>query len=481
MRLKPKPKKGSLVSTFVFVIFLGVAVGCGIVYKDQILAMINKPQQQPAQPAPQPPPAPVAKVDKAPDAAPPPIAKPTAPLEKPKVPEQPLQRIVTGADDEAAKAGIAQGVALLEKLEFERAASVFKSLSQRKLGSAMKAEVSTWEKKATAFELATRHIPISEFATAETTYLIETHDGREMQGIVKSETADMVTLQLIQNPVSVGRTTLPLPVSDIKKKTAISQKDRRDDFLQLLGGLESNTAISRSSDYYDLVYVSKRLGLGKECIEYLNRAYNGNESRQADPYIHDTFRKEVIRRSIDRCSLMLAAGRAKRFVEDELNRLIKTLPGYDVAQDEVESFRMKVLSKMRDDFKSTITLKDPKKSEVAVNKKAPPAQSAKQLATEGEQMEFVVESGGVTGSGAAGPIVEQANAKYEEGMKVYRNFRQGTNGNNNEILKTAMKHLEAAVDLYDQALKKDPSNKSVLDRQTEANMIVYACKKYATL
>jgi len=478
LRRQPPPKKkGSLATTFILVMLLGVIVGCGIVYKDPLIALFSKPQPQ--APAAKPPEPIVKKIDKAPEPAAP-IAKPVIPMEKPRVTVEPVQKVITYADDESAKAGIAQGITLLEKLEFDKAAAQFKGLGQKKVSARVKADVLEWEKKAAAYDVATRHIPVADFAAAETTYIIETHDGREMQGLVKNETADQVNLQLVQNPVSAGKTTVPIPTSDIKKKTAVSQKERRDEFMQLLGGLESNTAINRSSDYYDLVYVSKRLGLGRECVEYLNRAWNGAESRQADPYLQDSFRKEVIRRTIDRCSLMLASGRAKRFVEDELNRLIKTLPGYEVAQDEVDAFRMKILSKMRDDFKSTITLRDTKKADVAMNKKAP-AQSARQLATEGDQMEFVVESGGVQASGAAGPIVEQANAKYEEGMKVYRTYRQGTNGNNNKILEAAMKQLEAAVDLYDKALQRDPSNKAVMDRQTEANMIVYACKKYHTL
>ena len=44
-----------------------------------------------------------------------------------------------------------------------------------------------------------------------------------------------------------------------------------------------------------------------------------------------------------------------------------------------------------------------------------------------------------------------------------------------------MKKLELAVELYDKALQIEGSNKAILDRQTEASMIVYACKKYMTL
>ena len=90
-------------------------------------------------------------------------------------------------------------------------------------------------------------------------------------------------------------------------------------------------------------------------------------------------------------------------------------------------------------------------------------------------------SAGVVGNGAAGPLVEQANAKYEQGMKLFRGFRQGTNANNNKLLKEALVLLDQAIDLYDQAQQKDPNNKAIADRATEASMSAYSCRKYQTL
>jgi hypothetical protein len=482
----PKKKSGGGVKAFVTVAILGLVVGLGIVFKDQIIAMLNKKTPAPVA-APPPKPVETAKAqDKEREVAAP-LAKPAAPMEKAgaAVVIDAAPKQMRGLEDDAAGALIKQGKALLEKFEFDKAAALFKEAGAKKVGTEAKKEALDWEKKAVAFGTATRHIPTSEYAIAETTYVIETRDGREMQGLIISQNNDQIELQQVsaQNPASLGKTKLPIPKSDIAKTIPIPLKARQDDFLQILGGLESNANIQRSADYYDLVYISKRLGLGRECLEYLKRAYNGGNGHPADPYLGDSFRKEVIRRTIDRCSLMLASGQAKYRVEAELNDLVKKkLPGYQVAQEEADVFRLQVLSKMRDDFKST--LKEVKKPAVVAAAKKTPAdktETARQITNEGEQMEFVVDNGGVTGKGAAAPVVDKANAKYDEGMKVYRSFRQGTNGNNNQFLKEAMKHLTEAVDLYDQALKTDPSNKAVLDRQTEANMIVYACKKYQTL
>jgi hypothetical protein len=66
-------------------------------------------------------------------------------------------------------------------------------------------------------------------------------------------------------------------------------------------------------------------------------------------------------------------------------------------------------------------------------------------------------------------------------MSFYRQYRQGTKGNNNTVLRKARIALEKAVDLYGSALDLDKSNKALSDRQVEANMIVYSCKKLETL
>src|SRR5581483_4690716 len=112
-------------------------------------------------------------------------------------------------------------------------------------------------------------------------------------------------------------------------------------------------------------------------------------------------------------------------------------------------------AKIGDNFKSTIVLKSAPKPQMMADGKsktsqaAAPAPSARELA-EPEQGEIEVSSNGVQGHGSAAPIVDQANAKYEEGMKFYRGFKQGSNGDNNKNLRAALQCLDAAVDLYDE-------------------------------
>ncbi|MCY3022398.1 MAG: hypothetical protein NTW87_25740 [Planctomycetota bacterium] len=488
--VESRRRRGRILRMFAGAAVFGLLVGLGVVYKDQLLALLErKPERVVVAPPPKPP-AVIPPREKEVTPSPPPVAVPLPPTDARKRAVEPPPQAVSTVDDAQAKGLIAQGKALIENLEFAKAAALFKDAATKKIGPAVKAEATEWAQKAEAFDAATRHVTVSKFALADVSYIIETTDGREIQCLKKREDDNVIELINIprQNPATTGESSWPLPKSDIQKITEVPKKQRQEEFLQLLGQLESNAVIQQSTDYYDLVYISKRLGLGRECLAYLNRAYNGGPGHEPDHYLGDSFRKERIRRTIDQCSLMLASGRPKHLVVAELTKLTKMFSDYPAAQEEVEAFKIHVLRKVPDDFKST--LREVRKTEVAaakVDKKAETKaevkaqRTAKEVAEADQQIEFVVENEGVRGRGAAAPLVEQANAKYDEGMKMYRGFRLGTNGNNNQILKSAMVSLEAAVNLYDEALRKDPGNKSVLDRQTEANMIVYACKKYRTL
>lgn len=488
---QPRPKKGGgVIKMFLVVAILGALAGAGVVYQKQILAFVDSLQKKPEPErksigAPE-----VAKVEpKQQDAAVPVIPpKPPATQERRNVEIPPPAKaaIPTGEEDAARKL-IADGRTQLENFEFKKAAELFKQAAEKKAGT-VKAEAETWVKKADAFEVATRHMSVGDYAAAETTYILTTTDDRVLHGIKLSEDGTTIRFQAVppHNPASTGKTILPVAKPDVKSTVAVTKQQRRAEFMELLGSLESTVTPARSTDYYDLVYISKRLGLGRECMEYLNRAYNGGPNHPPDTYLGDSFRKEVVRRAIDQCSMMLAAGRAKRFVQDELNKMLKTLPGYQLAQDEAEAFKVSVLAKVRDDFKSTLREVKKEKPEVAANANpskstSMPKPTAKELVTEDAITEVTVDDSGVKGNGAAGPVVEQANQAYDEGIKLYRGYKQGTTGNNNKFLEQAMKKLMLAVDLYDKALQVDGSNKAILDRQTEANMIVYACKKYHTL
>ncbi len=75
-------------------------------------------------------------------------------------------------------------------------------------------------------------------------------------------------------------------------------------------------------------------------------------------------------------------------------------------------------------------------------------------------------------------FVVAANLYYESGMRYYQKYRQGAPDKIG--LLQAAKELDAAVELYQKHLDKNPGDKAIENRQIEANMILYACHKYAS-
>ena len=478
-----RKKIAGVLKAVVGVVILGVLVGLGIVFKDQVTAFFQKKEQPPVAVAPPPAPTPPPAKPPVVETLPPPITKTTPPPDKTPVPPRPPETVPTG-EEELAKKLIAEGKGLLEKFDFDKALAAFKDAGAKKCGAALRSEAKVWEHKATQFNFATKHIPISDFAKAETSYIVKMHDGNEWVGLKLKEDDQFFHIQAINrhNPAADGRQKTQLPKMEIKEAVPVSLGQRQQEFLELLGALEEQARIQSSADYYDLVFLSKRLMMGKHCIAYLDRAYSGGPNRQPDPDVGNTMRKEVIRRALAKASLMLTSGRSKHLVEKELDDLKRKLPDYQLAADEVDAFKLFAAQNMKDDFKSTIKIRE-KKPEVASrpDKGKPAVVSARELVSE-EVVEVVIEEGGVKGRNAAsGAIVDQANSKYKEAMSLFTQFKSGTNGNNNQILKNSLIAFEACISLYEQALEKDPGNKEIESRMTEASMNCYSCRKYQTL
>jgi hypothetical protein len=483
------------------ILLIGIVVGLAVINKDQLMALLNKKKDDTKNIAAAPKlvtPPPAVKQDPPPVAPPATAVKPPPPVEN-AVPAKVPAEVIPVGEEAAARALIESGRAALEQFSFKQAGTLFSQAAQKKAGPLI-AEAKSWASKAVQFESAISHIPVSDYAAAETSYILRTQDGSEMHGLIEPESlanpAEIVIQRVFpDNPMVTGKQKLTVGRSDVREVVPVSRDKRQEDFNRLLGVLTSNFSPERSVDYYDVAYVCRRLNLGARCIEYLDMAYSGANGKTPDKFLGDTFRKHVIHNTIERASLMLISGRHKKVVETELNNLVKrVLPGYQAAEDEVEAFRAEKLNAWRDDFKSTITLKEVKRAPAvaapakpatpaAPEKKPEPPPTVKEMASdEADQVEIEVDNNDVKGKSAnSQKLVEEANKNYDEGMKLYRGFRQGTNGNNNKLLKSALGYLEKAVDLYGKVIDMDGGNKVILDRQTEANMIAYACRKYQTL
>lgn len=484
-RMAQKRRSGGL-TLFLYAAVIGGAVGLAYVKRAELKTLYDSyvakapatpTQREPEKSVEKPQIADTAPAESQRKAIPPPVAPKS--IDK-SAPEAPASLV----DMATARVALTEGKTLFEKFQFNEAVKLFAGVEKLKLG-ALAAEVQTAKQKAVEFGNATRHIPIADFAQGENAVLVSTIDGSEWRGLKTRETDDQFFLQAVSesNPASEGKQIFPIAKSEIKSTVPLPLSQRRAEFAELLASLDGGIVITHSSDFYDLIFLSKRLGLGKECVGYLNRAFDGAKGISGDPRLGDTCRGVVVRRAISRASLLLAANRRTQ-VELELKKLQNTLPGFTFADDEIAAFRSQVMSKIGADFQSSIVLNE-RKADFSRPSRAPVEKnklpySAGSAGRDENEIEISVDNKSVVGRGPAAAAVEKANARFEQGAATFRRYKVGVGGNkdeNNRNLIAARALLNEAIDMYEDALKLDPGNKAVRDRQQSAGMMVYSCNK----
>jgi len=493
-----KQKIVGVAKVFGLVAVLGVVVGLGIVYKDKIMALLSPPPAQIAAPTQAYPP--VHSIVAPPQ--PPVVQKVVEPVREPVKPpvaiKKPDPKIeFDSGEDKRAQDLLVQGRKQMEQVvahasnrhlkvfDFAGGGRKFEEAATLKASPKVHEEAMRWVRKAKEFSLATEHIQISDFAISENAVVITMSNGNQMRGMnMLSHDEAVFKIQTVSesNPASTGRSTFPIPRNEITEIKPLPMEQRQAGFKEFLTHLESGVGIAADAParaYYDLVYLSKRLGMGAECIEYLNRAFD----MASDGRLADEFRKLVIDTYLERATKQAVTGRRVQ-AEGTLNELQRMLPGYQTARDEIDVFKLKVLAQIKDGFKSTLVMKkaEPTSAEMA----KPSAATVRQMVQEADSQQPVeeivgVDSSGVVGKGRAAAIVTKANDLFEKGMAAYRKYQPGTKGNNNAVLQEAAKYLEQAVDEYGKALELDPSNRSIEDRQVEANQFLYGARKYTHL
>jgi hypothetical protein len=314
--------------------------------------------------------------------------------------------------------------------DFEAGRGRFEEAARLRAERKTHQEAEEWVKRVDQFKQATQHIPISEYGAAETSYRFVSTDGRKMNVLKVRDEGSSVTLCWYpeNNPATVGKSRFPVPKDQVVSLEPVSRSQRHEGFRQLILQLESGSSLTSTEDFYDLVYLSKRLGLGAECVDYLARAYE----KTAQVPLGESFRRLVGHRAIERAAL-LAAANQKGQAQKVLDTLLKTLPGYALAQDEVDVFVVKILNNLKDNYRSTLALvkketksapQTPAKTAPSATKPEPkqPESSAKEMAeaAEGGGEQLGVDSSAVLAEGAASGIVDQANKEYEIGMSSIR-------------------------------------------------------------
>ena len=385
--------------------------------------------------------------------------------------------VVLPQDQLRARKLLDDGRSLLTNFEFQAAAQRFTEASSLKAGEDLVHDAQLSAQKAAEFQNAVGHIQPAEFAVSDKAVAIETVDGNEWQGLKLREDNEKIYLQAVpeSNPASEGKQIFPIPKNEIRTSLPLKLNERQLRFAQVLHAAEAATSVADSSDLYDLVYLARRLGLNKECLAYLNRAFDGGTGNAPDPHVGDSFRQVVIGRAMGRAALLMAANRVTQ-TEFELKRLKQTLPAYAAVDQEIAAFRTQVMSKVTPDYKSTVTISESKPVATAAKRGSAPAIKPRAE----ESIEVAEDNSGVKGSGPAAAIVDKANAKFSEAMNIVKKYKAGLAGNkndNNRFLNDAKQLFNDAIDEYEQALKLEPGNKAIENRQKEASMLVYFCMK----
>jgi hypothetical protein len=334
-------------------------------------------------------------------------------------------------------------------------------------------DIKAFGQKVEQFEWSVAHIEVSEFARAEKSCALQLRNGRRLRGLIADRQAERLTLIVVseQNPATMGIPKMTIPLADIEKETEVTLAERQTEFLALLGRLEKDLSLNADSpaeQYFDVVVLSRRLGLTDKCFGYLEAA----EAKTADHAVGTLFRRLVIDRAIARATLLAAAGQRIQ-AEDVLRRLTnRTLPNYPPAAEAVTALRRDLLSKMKDDFVSTLALQS---SPAASGDSTP--MTAQELASDATGNDAAKADARMTTTSdpksakpAADKICLEANRSYQVALADLRTYRRNPTDALFDQLRDLLGNI---VDRYGEALDLDPTNKAIENRQLEANALRY--------
>ncbi|MCX7806490.1 MAG: hypothetical protein N3A38_15085 [Planctomycetota bacterium] len=488
------------VYTVFLVLILGTVVGLGIAFRNRIAAFLWPPQPQrpvkvvqPAAPV-QPP---VERtVEKKEIETPPAATKVEAPPEKPvRPPEAPRPR------DAEARMRIEKARGYYGEMRFDLARKECEALAaDADVSDALKKDFQELAARCAVFDACVRHIEVAEHARGTRKFVEVDLGGRTLRGMVVEDTPSQITIAAVlkTNPASSGRSTFPIPKDQLSappREIPLSQL--QEEFREFLREVEGGAPPSRSVDFYDGIYVSRRLNLQKECLERLERAY------EMDPRLDETLRKELVRRSIEKAALFDMGGRTD-FAQAELSRLLRLLPDFPLAQQEAEAMRARIAAKSKiKNYKATFQL---------VEKPARPEPAGPPRPSDDGKVEVAEKKGG-GGTGktehrpravradvdtpvelvmteAPKPKETKAAAVAAEAEKYGReaqSWREKWDANRssreaNSYLQKGVAAADKAIELYDQLSRLDPQNADYWNsRAADIGMMRYQMFKSQTM
>ena len=333
--------------------------------------------------------------------------------------QKPVVEPVAG-EDQRARELLESARASLQQLDFANARKACDEAAQLRAAAETKKAAQEFGKKAEQFELAVAHIEVSEFARAETTCALQLRGGRRMRGLIADQQPDRLTLICVpeQDPAAMGSAKMTFPLTDIEQRRQVPLAERQAEFLTLLGRLEGAALKpdSPADDYYDLVVLSRRLGLTEKCLGYLEAA----AAKTPDHAVGTLFRKVVIDRTIGRATWLAAAG--KRPQADALLRELtnRTFPNYPPATEAVAALYREVFSKIKEDFVTSLALQSAPKT------RDEPGDAPTGGNVLGANAAFTITRDTGSSIPAADKLCQQANQTYKTTLANLSTYRRGS-------------------------------------------------------
>jgi hypothetical protein len=401
----------------------------------------------------------------------------------------------TGKDDAQGRLFLSKGKQLLSQLQFEAAGKAFADAEGLTLSDALRNELKVQKEKVKQFHFATKHISSSPFAVKPDAVRFNRVGGMQGVGFIHSgRKPGNCMVEVVYNPAATGSQKFEVPENELESRP-YPLEDRKNWFRGILRDAASDFNPASGTDYYDMIYLSKRLSLEQECLDYLEKAYS------MDSHIGDSFRKKIMNDRLSHAALLLAAGRPKMLVEDVLKRMEAELSDFQQARDEAESFRMDALAKVKDTYKPTLQVSDRPKTVVALapppstsstsvksvnkateNSSRTPITNARKIVADAigaeQAPQFDTSDDSLKVGAKADPLVRQANDLYRKGLDVWRGIPNMNFGSQrNARLDEGIRIMDQATELYMKALDFEENNMALENRATEANMILYAMRK----
>ncbi len=469
------------VYTVFLVLLLGTAVGLGIAFRNRLAAFFLPPAQkkpakiaQPAAPAKPPEERPMEKKEVEPPQA---AAKVELPPERPvKPPEAPLPR------DSEARMRIEKAKGYYGEMRFDLARKECEAFAAAAdVSESLKKELQNLAAKCAAFDACVRHIEVAEHAIGTKKFVEVDLGGRSLRGVVVEDTPSQITIAAVlkTNPAGSGRSTFPIPKDQLSappREIPLSQL--QEEFREFLREVEGGVTPSRSVDFYDGIYVSRRLNLRKECLERLERAY------EMDPRLDETLRKELVRRSIEKAALFDMGGRTD-FAEAELSKLLRMLPDFPLAQQEADAMRARIAAKSKiKNYKPTFQLVEKPKPKPGGDGEGKAESRPKAVRADVDTpVELVMKEAPKPKETKAATVAAEAEKYGREAQGWREKWDANRNGRDaNSYLQKGVAAADKAIELYDQLSRMDPQNADYWNsRAADIGMMRYQMFKSQTI